>query len=248
VRVVRLTQVRQVGHDVTHERHERAGRGAPVGAPRTSQGEVQPSVGLLRAHEVHRFLQELRPSSQQALRVMPRLPGPPRRELRVHGRRSDEGDALVSVSADGLVPGEIPEWTLGWRLQRALAHAGIGAQEMADELGVTRSTVSRWMNDRGGPPRLIYVRQWALLTGVPASWVLGIDESSPRGEVDTKGDTRRYHTGNRRSRGHLSLVSSLPRTNCGVSGGYGSSLGETRTPEAVALLDSSGLVNDAHTA
>lgn len=65
----------------------------------------------------------------------------------------------------------IPEWTLGWRLQRALAHAGISAEEMGRELGVTRATISRWMHDRGGAPRLIYVKQWALRTGVPLAWL-----------------------------------------------------------------------------
>jgi transcriptional regulator with XRE-family HTH domain len=65
----------------------------------------------------------------------------------------------------------VPEWTLGWRLQRALAHAEIGAQEMADELGVTRSTISRWMHDRGAEPRAIYIKQWALRTGVPVEWL-----------------------------------------------------------------------------
>lgn len=65
----------------------------------------------------------------------------------------------------------IPEWTLGWRLQRSLAHAGISVEQMAAELGVSRSTVSRWMNDRGASPRSIYVRQWARKCGVSLGWV-----------------------------------------------------------------------------
>ena len=69
--------------------------------------------------------------------------------------------------------GDIPEWTLGWRLQRALAHAGVSVEEMADEIGVSRSTVSRWLNDRGTPPRIGYVKLWALRTGCSLEWVLG---------------------------------------------------------------------------
>src|SRR5258708_20985541 len=69
--------------------------------------------------------------------------------------------------------GAIPEWTLGWRLARALAHGGVSVEEMAAELGVSRSTVSRWMNDRGAPPRIGYVKLWCQRTGVSQEWVLG---------------------------------------------------------------------------
>ena len=78
--------------------------------------------------------------------------------------------AAMSEMPDG---GDIPEWTLGWRLQRALAHAGVSVEEMADEIGVSRSTVSRWLNDRGTPPRIGYLKLWALRTGVSWEWVLG---------------------------------------------------------------------------
>jgi len=29
----------------------------------------------------------------------------------------------------------VPEWTLGWRLQRSLAHAGMDIEDMAKEIG-----------------------------------------------------------------------------------------------------------------
>lgn len=75
--------------------------------------------------------------------------------------------------------GQIPEWTLGWRMQRALAHAGISVNEIADEMGVSRATISRWINDKGAPPRTIYLKEWALRTGVPLGWLAG--DPSPRG-------------------------------------------------------------------
>lgn len=65
----------------------------------------------------------------------------------------------------------IPEWTLGWRLQRALAHAGVSVEAIAVEIGVSRSTVSRWMNDRGAEPRAGYIKLWALRCGVPYEWL-----------------------------------------------------------------------------
>lgn len=79
--------------------------------------------------------------------------------------------------------GEIPEWTLGWRLQRALAHAEISVEEIADEMGVSRSTVSRWLNDRGAPPKAAYVKMWAFRTGVPFAW---LSETDPTGRGGSK--------------------------------------------------------------
>lgn len=67
---------------------------------------------------------------------------------------------------------EIPPWTLGWRLQRALSWADMTTEGMAAELGVARSTVSRWCNDKGRPTRG-YLKLWALRTGVPLDWLMG---------------------------------------------------------------------------
>lgn len=66
----------------------------------------------------------------------------------------------------------IPEWTLGWRMQRALAHADISVQDMADELGMSRTSLSRWINDKGTPPRSGFIKLWALRTGVPYEWLI----------------------------------------------------------------------------
>jgi len=66
---------------------------------------------------------------------------------------------------------EIPRWSLGWRLQRSLAHAGISVEDMAAELGVTRQTIGRWTHDRG-EPKTGFVKLWALRCGVPYEWLL----------------------------------------------------------------------------
>lgn len=72
----------------------------------------------------------------------------------------------------------IPVLTLGWRLQMALGEGS--AQAMADSLGVSRATISRWMHDKGAPPKRAYIMQWALITGVPVEWLTdGGSSSSP---------------------------------------------------------------------
>lgn len=63
----------------------------------------------------------------------------------------------------------VPELTQGWRLKMALGDMPV--QEMADVLGVSRSQVSRWMNDRGARPKRAYILQWALMTGVDPVWL-----------------------------------------------------------------------------
>ena len=68
-------------------------------------------------------------------------------------------------------PTDIPEWTLGWRLQRSLAHGGVSIDDMAAELGVSRQSISRWLNARA-VPRIGYLKLWALKTGVPLDWLI----------------------------------------------------------------------------
>lgn len=75
---------------------------------------------------------------------------------------------------------QIPPWTLGWRLQRALSWADMSAEEMSYELGVARSTVSRWCNDKAHPTRG-YLKLWALRTRVPLNWLMQGDSALPRG-------------------------------------------------------------------
>lgn len=65
----------------------------------------------------------------------------------------------------------IPTWTLGDRLAKALDISNVTVQEMADELGVSRTTVSNYMHGRTHPSRSVG-RIWALRTGVPFAWLI----------------------------------------------------------------------------
>ena len=76
------------------------------------------------------------------------------------------------------------------RLRRALRISGVGVQEMADYLGVGRTTVSNWISGRI-EPRPAMVRLFALRTGFPYEWLLTGETPSPTdGEGVTAGRLR----------------------------------------------------------
>ncbi|WP_373454423.1 helix-turn-helix domain-containing protein [Rhodococcus sp. 05-2255-3B1] len=80
------------------------------------------------------------------------------------------------------------------RLKKALAHSDVSVTEMADYLGVTRETISRWINGRtkiGKAP----LRLWALRTGVRLAWIehgTAVAES-PRPDGDPNGGSSLPH-------------------------------------------------------
>jgi transcriptional regulator with XRE-family HTH domain len=73
------------------------------------------------------------------------------------------------MSIEQAVP-QIPVFDEADRLRKALREADIGVQEMAEYLGVSRNTVSRWING-AVPPKSHVLRLWALRTGVPYEWL-----------------------------------------------------------------------------
>lgn len=99
----------------------------------------------------------------------------------------------------------IPQLTLGWRLQMALGDQSV--QALADELGVTRQTIGRWMHDKGARPRRAYILQWALITGVDSHWLETGEEPQDNGpntglDAPSSPTIRYEHSGNGRLR-HL---------------------------------------------
>lgn len=52
----------------------------------------------------------------------------------------------------------------------ALREADVNVQEISDYLGVSRTAVSRWINDRGAPSKQT-MRLWSLRCGVPLGWL-----------------------------------------------------------------------------
>lgn len=81
------------------------------------------------------------------------------------------------------------------RIRRALRIAGLPVSELADYLGVTRGTVSSWINGRISPS-IQSLRLIALRTGVPYEWLR--DGWAPWGSNPRPADYQRV--GSRRNR------------------------------------------------
>lgn len=68
----------------------------------------------------------------------------------------------------------VPEWTLGWRLRRALDYADKSREDIAEELGVSPSTISRWLHDDFKRPlNKLFLHRWANFTEVSMEWLTG---------------------------------------------------------------------------
>lgn len=64
----------------------------------------------------------------------------------------------------------VPVWDVGDRMRKALRVADVSVQDIADYLGVTRGTVSTWINGRI-EPSVQTLRLWALRCGVDYGWL-----------------------------------------------------------------------------
>lgn len=68
------------------------------------------------------------------------------------------------------VTASVPQWDVADRMRKAMRESGVGVQEIADYLGVARSTVSTWINGRIEPSKQT-LRLWALRCGVSYEWL-----------------------------------------------------------------------------
>lgn len=103
--------------------------------------------------------------------------------------------AMTSPRHPALRP--VPAWTLGERLRKVRRSIGAGQAEFAEQLDENRKTYASWELDTSTPRNLVAVaRRVELLTGYPASWLLGLDEGVAEepvqpevtvGRVTTKG-------------------------------------------------------------
>lgn len=78
--------------------------------------------------------------------------------------------------------GLVPHFDIADRMRKALRESGIGNQEMADYLGVSRNTVGNYINGRNRPDKRTLML-WALSTGVPFAWLETGEAPVPHGPV-----------------------------------------------------------------
>jgi transcriptional regulator with XRE-family HTH domain len=79
----------------------------------------------------------------------------------------------------------IPQFTLGDRLAKARETAGISVQDMADRLGVSRTTVSNYEHERTEPNRAT-LRAWEAETRVPMWWLVNGGDEPSEAAVDRR--------------------------------------------------------------
>lgn len=65
----------------------------------------------------------------------------------------------------------VPQFDLADRMRKALRTSDLGVQDMADYLGVARSTVGKWINGHINPSKQS-LRLWAMRTGVDFNWLM----------------------------------------------------------------------------
>ena len=71
----------------------------------------------------------------------------------------------------------IPEWTLADHLRKARQTTGLNQREFAERLGVKYTAYAQWEADNNRPRDVVLVaKRVEMLTGIPASWTLGVDE------------------------------------------------------------------------
>lgn len=71
--------------------------------------------------------------------------------------------------------GAIPRWTVRDRLRKAREHAALQQGELAERIGVGRSTISNYEAGVTEPKRPILL-SWAMATGVPLEWLVSGDQ------------------------------------------------------------------------
>lgn len=75
--------------------------------------------------------------------------------------------------------GRVPEITAGMRIHIAIKDAGLEVGQVADELDIDRTTLSRWINGRHiRPVPTLYLRAIAERCGVDYEWLK--DGAAPR--------------------------------------------------------------------
>lgn len=82
---------------------------------------------------------------------------------------------MTSAASTGAVD---PMWTLADRLRKAREFAGLTQGELADEVGISRRSVSTYESGAQTPNRPV-VLSWAMRCNVRMEWLVGDDGPKP---------------------------------------------------------------------
>jgi transcriptional regulator with XRE-family HTH domain len=67
-------------------------------------------------------------------------------------------------------PGLVPAWTLADRLRKARVHRGLEQGQLADLIGIGRSSIGNYERGEQTPKRPVLLA-WSVVTGVPLKWI-----------------------------------------------------------------------------
>lgn len=96
----------------------------------------------------------------------------------------------------------IPTWTLGDRMRKAMEASGHTPGTMAEIYRMSRTSVSNWIHDRVTPDHRT-ITMWANITGVPVWWIENGD--TPPAPIAQLAELRTFNPKCAPSR-HLALV------------------------------------------
>lgn len=76
-----------------------------------------------------------------------------------------------------------PAWTLGDRIRKARMTTGLHQREFAQLIRVESGSLAAWETDRTIPRNMVVVaKSIENITGVPAAWLLGLDDGPDGGQ------------------------------------------------------------------
>jgi DNA-binding XRE family transcriptional regulator len=142
---------------------------------------------------------------------------------------------MTSAAGPARATGLVPEWTFADRMRKIRRDVlDLEQGAFAEKLGVKRQAYAAWEMGRTHPRDILALaRRVELVSGVPASWVLGFGETGV--------DTRRYAPAASTVRSPLSLVPPLPEGYQASSPSNGSSplgRGQTDAPRVPPSAES----------
>lgn len=86
----------------------------------------------------------------------------------------------------------VPTWTVGDRLRKAREDAELSQNQLADEIGISRRSVSTY-EASASPPKLPVLLAWSFRTHVPMEWIRDGIDPGPDGPGSPFAVTRQYH-------------------------------------------------------